>query len=280
MTSIRRDGIGNGRIKTELNNGELVFVPWTFGHDGAASLTVSNPFTVQNADKSGTYIFLEQFAGGFGTNALISGYFRGRSFGVRFEPSQSSATLPTAHSDFGVMIDRVGYRVAKPAFNPMTQGRQLDPSGSYGVVVTRDLCDGLHHFEIDTRVFASKSHALYCLGLLLEKAAGYREPQNFAIRSNPATVGTSAGAMLGGFASAFRTPRGISEVTYYNTTGSSINVTWRLNSVDYFVFSIAAGESRQFLFNPPIAGNHFSNSAQNYLHLASATGVTFTAVGV
>ena len=279
-TAIRRDGIGNGRIKTELNNGELVFVPWTYGHDGAGSLTTSNPFTSQNADKSGTYILLEQLAAGFGTNALISGYFRGRSFGVRFEPSQSSATLPTAHSDFGVMIDRVGYRVVKPAFNPTSQARQSDPAGSYGVVVTRDLCDGLHHFEIDTRVFAAKSQALYCFGLLLEKAAGYREPVSFALRSNPATVPTSVGTMLGGFASAFRTPRGISEVTYYNTTGAPITITWRLNSVDYFVFSLGAGESRQYLFNPPIAGNHFASGASNYVHLASATGVTFTAVGV
>lgn len=279
-TAIRRDGIGNGRIKTELNNGELVFVPWTMGQEGAGLVPTSNPFAAQNADKSGQYIFLESVAAGFGTSASVSGFFRGRSFGVRFEPTQTSGIATPTHSDFGVMIDRVAYLIPKTAFNPATQARQTDMSGSYGVVVTRDLCDGLHHFEIETRIFATKSTAVYCFGMLLEKAAGYREPQNYAMRSNPATLSTSATTFFSGFTSAFRTPRGISEVTYYNTTGAPINVTWRLNSVDYFVFTLAAGESRQFLFNPPIAGNHFSVSASHYMHLASATGVTFTAVGV
>lgn len=279
-TAIRRDGIGNGRIRTETANGELVFVPWTIGHSGAGALPTSNPFVVQNADKSGTYILLEAPAAGFGTAYMISGYFRGRSFGVRFEPSQTSAVSPNLHSDFGVMIDRVGYRIPKTAFNPYSQARQPDPDGSYGVVVTRDLADGLHHFEIDTRVFAGSATALYVLGLLLEKSAGYREPQNFAVRCNPYDLGTTNTTMLGGFSAAFRTPRGITEMTYYNTSAGAITVTWRLNAVDYYVFSLAAGESRTFQWNPAIAGNHFSNSANNYLHRASATGVKCTAVGI
>lgn len=279
-TAIRKDGIGNGRLRTELATGELVFVPWTYGHGGAGLLPTSNPFVVQNQDKSGTYILLESLAASWGVAYMISGYFRGRSFGVRFEPSQSSANLPTLHSDFGVMIDRVGYRVPKTAFNPYSQARQPDPDGSYGVVVTRDLPDGLHHFEIDMRVFAGASTALYVLGLLLEKAAGYREPTNFSVRCNPYNLGTSNVTMLSGFASAFRTPRGITEVTYYNTTAGSISITWRLNAVDYYTFSLAAGESRLFQFNPPIAGNHYSVSANNYLHRASATGVVCTAAGI
>lgn len=279
-TAIRRDGIGNGRVRTETANGELVFVPWTMGHSGAGLQPTSNPFVVQNADKSGTYIFLEAGPAGFGTAYLISGYFRGRSFGVRFEPSQTSATSPNVHSDFGVMIDRVGYRIPKTAFNPYSQARQPDPDGSYGVVVTRDLADGLHHFEIDMRVFSGSSTALYVLGLLLEKSAGYREPQNFAVRCNPYDLGTTNTTMLSGFSTAFRTPRGITEMTYYNTSAGAITVTWRLNAVDYYVFSLAAGESRTFQWSPAIAGNHFSASANNYLHRASATGVKCTAVGI
>lgn len=279
-TAIRKDGIGNGRLRTESVNGELVFVPWTIGHSGAGLQTTSNPFVVQNQDKSGTYILLEATAANFGTAFLVSGYFRGRSFGVRFEPSQTSAISPNVHSDFGVMIDRVGYRIPKTAFNPYSQARQPDPDGSYGVIVTRELPDGLHHFEIDMRVFAGSANALYLFGLLLEKSAGYREPESFAVRSNPYDLGTTNTTMLGGFASAFRTPRGITEMTYYNTTGSAIDVTWRLNAVDYYTFTLAAGESQTFKWTPPIAGNHYSNSANNYLHRASATGVKCTAVGI
>jgi len=280
-TAIRKDGIGNGRIRTELAAGELVFVPWTYAQDGAGLLPTSNPFAAMNADKSGTYIFMESVANGFGTNYGFSGYFRGRSFGVRFDPSTTSAISPNVHSDFGVMIDRVGYEIPKQAWNPYTQARQSDPSGSYGVVVTRDLCDGLHHFEIDHRVFTSSANATYVMGLLLEKAAGYREPQNFAIRSNPYDVATTNTAIVAsGFSGAFRTPRGILEATYYNTTVSAITITWRLNAVDYYVFSLAAGESRTFQFTLPIAGNHFSSSANFYLHRASATGVKCTVVGV
>lgn len=278
-TAIRWDGNGNGRVRTEIANGELVFVPWTVGHSGAGLLPTSNAFVAQNGDESGTYILLEATAAGFGTAYLISGYFRGRSFGVRFEPSQTSALTPNLHSDFGVMIDRVGYRIPKTAFNPYSQARQPDPDGSYGVVVTRDLPEGLHHFEIDTRVFSGAATALYVLGLLLEKAAGYREPQNYAVRCNPYDLGTGNTTMLGGFSAAFRTPRGITEMTYYNTSAGAITVTWRLNGVDYYVFSLAAGESRTFQWNPAIAGNHFAASANNYLHRASATGVKCTAAG-
>lgn len=279
-TAIRRDGIGNGRVRTETANGELVFVPWTYGQDGVGNTPTSNAFAVWNGDKSGTYILSESTAGGFGTNYGFSGYFRGRSFGVRFDPATTSALSSPVHSDFGVMIDRVGYRVPKTAFNPWLQSRQTDPSGSYGVIVTRDLPEGLHHFEIDHRVFTSNPNAMYVFGLLLEKAAGYREPQNFAMRCNPYDLGTTNQTMLGGFTGSFRVPRGITELTYYNTSGSAITVTWRLNAVDYYTFSIAAGESRTFQWNPAIAGNHFSASANNYLHRASATGVKCTAVGI
>jgi len=279
-TAIRKDGIGNGRLRMEVAAGELVFVPWTFAHGGAGLLPTSNPFVVQNHDKSGTYILLESAAASWGVAYMISGYFRGRSFGVRFEPSQTSAAGGPVQSDFGVMIDRVGYRVPKLAWNPYTQAAQPDPDGGYGVIVTRDLPDGLHHFEIDTRVFAGNSTGLYVLGLLLEKAAGYREPTNFSVRCNPYNLTTTNITMLGGFASAFRTPRGITELTYHNTTGGAVSVTWRLNAVDYYSFSLAAGESRSFQFNPAIAGNHYSASSNNYLHRASATGVVCTAVGI
>ena len=279
-TAIRRDGLGNGRLRIEIAAGELVFVPWTFGQGGAGLQPTNNPFVVQNQDKSGTYILLESPAASWGVAYMISGYFRGRSFGVRFEPSQTSAAGTPVHSDFGVMIDRVGYRIPKLAFNPYTQAAQPDPDGGYGVIVTRDLAEGLHHFEIDTRVFAGNTTALYVLGLLLEKAAGYREPTSFSVRCNPYNLTTTNMTMLGGFASAFRTPRGITEVTYYNTTAGAISITWRLNAQDYYTFSLAAGESRSFSFNPAIAGNHYSVSANNYMHRASATGVVCTAVGI
>jgi hypothetical protein len=279
-TAIRKDGIGNGRIRTELAAGELVFVPWTYAQDGVGTSPTSNAFAAMNADKSGTYILMESGANGFGTNYGISGYFRGRSFGIRFDPSTTSATSPNVHSDMGVMIDRVGYQVPKQAWNPWTQARQSDPSGSYGVIITRDLSDGLHHFEIDHRVFTSSANAAYIMGLLLEKAAGYRDPVNFSMRCNPYDLGTSNQTMMGGFTGSFRVPRGLVEMTYYNTSGSAITVTWRLQATDYYVFSLAAGESRTFQYPIPIAGNHFSASANNYMHRASATGVKCTAVGV
>lgn len=279
-TAILRNSANDGSIRSNLHTGELVFVPFKYQHDGAVLLPLADTYGGMNVDNSGTYIYIGTSNAQWLSTSTIRGYFRGRSFGVRFEPSITFAASGAAHSDFGVMIDRVAYKVPKQAFDPVQQARSVDPSGSYGVVVTRDLDDGLHFFEISTRIFFAKSTAIYFFGLLLEKSAGYREPQNYAMRCDPYTLTTSAVRIMSGFTSAWRTPRGISEITYYNPTGGAITVTWSLNAVVYYSFSVAAGASQTFSHSHPIAGNHFTNEANNYLHVGSASGLIVTAVGV
>jgi hypothetical protein len=72
----------------------------------------------------------------------------------------------------------------------------------------------------------------------------------------------------------------LTEITYHNPTGAAITVTWSLNAVVYYSFSVQAGASQTFSHSHPIAGNHFTNGASNYLHVGSASGLIVTAVGI
>lgn len=278
--TVRKDQNGIGRVRTEVYTGELVSVPFRQGHAGVGTLLTQGDYATMSRDGSNSYILFSSTAADWSSDNTISYQFRGRVLGVRFDPGIVANASLNFYKGLSVMIDRVAYRCPKPVWDPVSQSVRADPDGYFGSIITTDLPDGLHLLELGTTSDASSANDTYIYGLLLERRAGYRDEARYATPCAPYTLGTSNVAMLSGFSTAKRTPRGVTKLFYNNTTGGSVTVTWRFRGTDFNTFTVSAGATVEKDFPTPVSADHYSASANNWLHRSSsATGLICCAIG-
>lgn len=277
----RKGTDGVSRIRTESHIGDLVAVPFRYGHAGVTSTNYYEGEFGGMAAHYGSYIMMLSTAADWVTDNTQTAYFRGRALGILFDPGQTANASPTFFKGLSVLIDRVAYRVPKPVWNPWNQAVETAANGDYGSIITTDLADGPHLLEFGIRSDTSNSNQSYFWGLLLEKRAGYHETARYSVACAPFAVATGSYAGVGtNFSTNKRTPRGISKLFYSNTTGGgSVTVTLRLYNTDFYTFALAVGASTVIDFPTALATEHYLSGSTAFTHKASGSGVVCVAVG-
>lgn len=275
--ALRKDSLGNNRVRTEVYAGELVEVPFRNGQNGITGLNQGDYASVSR-DGSNSYIqFTYTAASQWGVDKTIKCQFRGRVLGIRFDPGM---TYTSNHFFNGIscMIDRVAYKVQKAIWDPMAQANLENPDAYYGVIVADDLCDGTHHLELGIRASSVNADDTIFYGLLCERRAGYHDEERYATACTPYAVSSASyNNVMAGFIGNHRMPRGLLQLVYYNTSGGSLDIYIRNRGVDYVKQSIAAGAWWSFSFPKGVSGDHFS--ANGFAHKASGSGLYCEVIG-
>lgn len=264
------DGSEAGVLRTQINRGDLVPVPFStptsywLEQVGAGFATYTSGSLPENLDGTATGLKLS-VAHGLNNGVRVWYPFRGRVFGLRWL-AKSSQTAGTS-----VTVDGVSVSLGDPIPQALVaEGMTTQLGTELGAVLFDDLPPGPHLAEIVMTSDPVVDRALQLHGLLLDARAGYRAPTQGVAVLDSAACPTSATRIASGLnerASAVR------KVIYLNTGASPATVTVLYSAAPIWMAAIQPNETATF--DP---GGLLSVTTQ-HTHQASAAGVTATVLG-
>lgn len=251
ISGVMDDGSPEGVVKAKITSGDLILLPVSkmsmnsVGGTGTAS--VSDRYNYwENIDRTSSAKTM--LAPGYGSTAVLSCTFYGRTLGLRFRTSTNSSQLTP---EFNSMIDAAGYFIGKDKIFRYNNNRLV--AGQYDdnfVMIAENLPDTEHTLEIILTGDASivnKSLILY--GLIVDNRPGY----DFSRIKGVGSI-RDGGQLTDAFVNVPTTDNsgkvanGVRSITYFNSDVSARTVTiaYGLTTSIMAIKSLAPNETWQF----------------------------------